>query len=94
MSKSKSKNSSAPAPKLSIDERAPEAQAAWTLFEQGNFRLARREAKQVIAAHPSEKATADARELITRTNLEPSVKITLLGMALVLTGIIIALSLR
>jgi hypothetical protein len=49
------------------DPASPEMRAAWKQVEAGDVAGARREARRLLAAHPSAEDKAQAEELLRRT---------------------------
>ena len=80
----------APTPK---SESAPEMQGAWAAMDRGDVRGARAEAKAILAGNAPEAAKAEARELLARTGLEPTLKLTLAGMIITVVVIVVVLAL-
>jgi hypothetical protein len=84
----------APAPAPAKDLRTAEVKPAWDAFERGDMRGARAQARAIASGNSSEAVKQDARDLLSRTDLEPGVKITLLAMVAVLGAIVAILASR
>jgi hypothetical protein len=74
------------------DPASPEMRAAWNRMEAGDVAGARREARRILAAHPSPEDRAQAEELLRRTQTPPAVYGMAVLVALIL-GLLVALAL-
>ena len=84
----------APAAAPAQDLRSAEVKPALDAFERGDLRSARSQARAILSGTFSEAAKQDARDLLSRADLEPGVKITLLAMVVVLGTIVAILAAR
>lgn len=70
---------------------SPQMQQAWKHFEAGDKVAARREARAVLSANPSEQDAQQANELLGRLEL-PKIAVILGGVAGVVILLLIALA--
>jgi hypothetical protein len=55
------------------DPASPEIRAAWKQMEAGDVASARREARRILATHPTPEDRAQAEDLLRRTQTPPAV---------------------
>ena len=75
------------------DPTSPEMRAAWKQLEAGDVANARREARRILAAHPTPEDRAQAEELLRRTQTPRAVYgYGLLVLAIFAVLVLLALS--
>jgi ferric-dicitrate binding protein FerR (iron transport regulator) len=75
------------------DPASPEMRAAWQQMEAGDVASARREARRLLAAHPTPEDRAQAEDLLRRTQTPPAVYgFGLLVLAILTLLVLLALS--